>query len=122
MHEYEVPLTAAEEAANDPLVKWDRGMPRPEPRKRKQLDIPQLNSNEQIAAAIADERAFMHDVMAAVVAEVQGRFTDKLKRLENEITNLRTELNVERRVNERLAQVEQRHNQQRVNGHANGHA
>jgi hypothetical protein len=116
MHEYEVPLTEAEEQLADPLVKWDRGMPRPEPKRKR--DTPQF-STAYVDAALENHKTLILDVMAEVVGTIQQRFNDKLKRLENEITSLRTALEVERQVNLRMgmAQEQQRH-YPRANGHA----
>jgi hypothetical protein len=124
MNAYDIPPTEAELAAEgDAFVKWARNMPpEPKPKRERKLDTtPQASIDQQIAAAIAAERALVMDVMAQVVGEIQSRLKTRLKNLETEITNLRTELNVERRVNERIVRIEQSH--QREQRHAiNGHA
>jgi hypothetical protein len=119
----DVPPTEAELAAaaeDNVFVQWERRQPKPKPKRK--LDIPQLNINEQIAIAIEEHKALVMAVMAQVVGEIQQRFNRKLENLKSEVAGLRTELQIEKRVNERMMQVDQRHNQQRVNGHANGHA
>ena len=97
--------------------------PTPKQPKRKQLDTPQISIDEQIAVAIADERTFLMEIMGEALGVIQSRLKHRLKRLETEAANLRAELNIERQVNARMQQVEQRHYQRvdgtRVNGHAN---
>ena len=90
------------------------GMPQPEqPKPKRKLDTRQVSVDEQIATAIEANNAFWHDVMTGVVATVQHRFNDK---------DLETAVEIERRVNERIAQIEQRQQLKAHAHHANGHA
>jgi hypothetical protein len=103
------------DAANNPL--FARSAPR-QPRKRN-LDTHHASIDQRIADAIANHQSYMDSVLAGVISELQHRFEQKLQTLQIEVASLRNELEVEKRVNLRMAQVEQRHynTEHHVNGY-----
>jgi hypothetical protein len=114
----DIPPTEAELAAEgDALARWERNMPRPEPKRKP---VTQL-SLADVDARIADERAYMDQLLVGIIAELQHMFNEKLKHFEQKLQQLETALQVEQKVNARMAQVEQRYQREQrhvINGHA----
>jgi hypothetical protein len=53
-------------------------------------------ADSRIAAALDQHKAFQSDVIAHVIAELQKQFEKKIKTLQAEVGELRTELNLQR--------------------------
>jgi hypothetical protein len=119
MHdEYDIPPTEAELALDDPLIAWDRGMPREQPKRKPTSQLTLADIDAHVAAAIEDHKALMMEVMGQALGVIQSRLKQRLNTLETEVANLRTELEVQKRVNARMMQVDQREQRHVINGHA----
>jgi hypothetical protein len=115
----DIPLTDAEvAAAAEENVFVQR---QPKLKRERKLDTEPLSSDARIAAAIAVHQSYMDEVLAGVIAEVQHKFNQKLAALEQRLNDLAQQLEIERQVTARMAQLETGEHRT-VNGRVmNGH-
>jgi hypothetical protein len=92
---HERPLSAAELEARDPLVRWQKMRPRPEPQPREpKLDIrpPTLAEIDHLIGQRIDaERSLMIDAVGAAMGEILAQLR---KEIEAATVKLRSEFDV----------------------------